>query len=94
MSAAAQAHAASLVYGSPKGGDSVSDGTEDKDEENWSGGEDSGDGEAWQAASGANKRPRPNGQFPRPMSVSCELCKQRKARHPRLSCCYAWALFY
>lgn len=69
---AAAAPTTPSTYISPKNGASPSDGTEEKDEEAWSEDESGDDGDGPK-----RKRPR-NGQSGRPMSVSCELCKQRK----------------
>ena len=67
---------------SPKDGPSPSNGVEQKDEEEWSG-EDDLEGDD------SRKRKRPRGS--RPMSVSCELCKQRKVKcdrgHPHCGWC-------
>lgn len=70
-----------LTYISPKDGASPSQGAEPKDEEVWSGEDDDGDGEGEGDGDGGEQPRAKRRKTNRPMSVSCELCKQRKARN-------------
>ena len=55
---------------SPKDHTSPSNGADQRDEEEWSGDEDDEEGD--------DSRKRKRSRISRPISVSCELCKQRK----------------